>query len=459
MSVLRNCLSATAETCRRKTSQTSHKCRDRGHSFTAGVRSCQVGRVGVKPDGNCDLVYLVSRFPSLSETFIYNELLALQQDGFSVGLMPMMRQNAKVKHAYIAPLLEVVEFMPPIASLRHLQAHAYFLRHAPGKYVRALRLVVSGTWRRPLLLGKSLYAFGKGVACAFQIRERRVGHLHAHWATMPTTAALVIASLLDIPFSFTAHAWDIFKEPTMLAEKMRRAEFVVTISEYNSRYLQSLCPDLPAGRIAVVRCGIDLGKFPYREPHHVRSPLIVSVARLVEKKGLRWLVEACALLRGKRPELRCQIVGQGPQKSFLESLIAELGVQEQVSLLGSLPHEEVQLLLRRASMFVLPCVVDKSGDRDGIPVALMEAMASGVPVISTAISGIPELVQDGVTGLLVPDSDARALAGAIERLLDDPELGLALSRNARRRVLEEYDIERNIRRKESLFRSCSLELA
>jgi glycosyltransferase involved in cell wall biosynthesis len=163
-----------------------------------------------------------------------------------------------------------------------------------------------------MILGKSLYAFGKGVALAQALRGRSLQHLHAHWATMPTTAALVISRLLDIPFSFTAHAWDIYKEPAMLPEKMRAAQFVVTISHYNRNYLQSVCPDLPPDRIQVVRCGIDLERFSFSPPVSTSPPLILSVARSVEKKGLHWLVEACTLLmRDQNVPFRCEIVGRG----------------------------------------------------------------------------------------------------------------------------------------------------
>ena len=398
------------------------------------------------------LAYLTTKFPRLSETFIYEELLALRDMDVDVRLLAFYRTGERV-HGYMQSMRDAVIYAPPILSRAHLAAHWHFVRSCPDSYRAALAQIIGEVWRTPIILGKSLYAFCKGVALAHivEINGNPPRHLHAHWATMPTTAAMVIGQLLDVPFSFTAHAWDIFKEQAMLPAKLRTADFAVTISEYNRRYLSRLCPSA-ADRIHVVRCGVNLARFSHqRECCKADPPHILSVGRLVEKKGLSYLVEACARLRDRGVDFACTIVGDGPQQHALERLIAARDLQEVVKLAGGLPQEELCDLWQMTCVFVLPCTITRNGNRDGIPVVLMEAMASGVPVVSTTVSGIPELVEDGVTGLLVPPDDAEVLSQAISRLLTDPELAARLARAGRQRVEREYDVVRNTRHKAHLL--------
>lgn len=398
------------------------------------------------------LAYLTTKFPALSETFIYEELLALCELGFDLRFFAFYSTGERA-HSYTQALCDTIIYVPPFFSRAHLAAHWHFARARPGPYRAAVSQIIRETWRTPAILGKSLYAFCKGVALAHILGTDGdlPQHLHAHWATMPTTAALVVSQLLDIPFSFTAHAWDIFKEQAMLPAKLRAADFAVTISEYNRRHLRQLCP-AATDRIHVIRCGVNLTRFPY---HHERAiadpPRILTVGRLVEKKGLRWLIEACAQLRSQGFDFICAIVGGGPQRSALEQLIVAHSLQDAVKLTGGLPQEELRGLWQTASLFALPCTVTRNGNRDGIPVVLMEAMASGIPVVSTAVSGIPELVEDGVTGLLVPPNDASQLGQAMGRLLADPQLSARLAWAGRRRVEREYDVTRNTLDKARLF--------
>lgn len=398
------------------------------------------------------LAYLTTKFPRLSETFIYEELLTLGDMDVDVCLLAFYHTGERA-HGYMQAMQDMVIYAPPILSRAHLAAHWHFVRSCLDSYRAALVQIIGGVWRTPVILGKSLYAFCKGVALAHILvtNGNLPQHLHAHWATMPTTAAMVIGQLLDIPFSFTAHAWDIFKEQAMLPAKLRAADFTVTISEYNRRYLSQLCP-AAADRIHVVRCGVNLARFSHRrEYRNANPPHILSVGRLVEKKGLSYLVDACAHLRDGGIDFTCTIVGDGPQRDALERLIAARDLQEIVKLAGGLPQEDLCDLWQMACVFVLPCTITRNGNRDGIPVVLMEAMASGVPVVSTTVSGIPELVEDGVTGLLVPPDDAEALSQAISHLLADPDLAARLARAGRQRVEREYDVVRNTRNKAHLL--------
>jgi glycosyltransferase involved in cell wall biosynthesis len=273
------------------------------------------------------------------------------------------------------------------------------------------------------------------------LRREPVTHLHAHFATGPTQVAMLTHELLGIPYSFTAHARDIFCDtpPALLRAEMERARAVVTVSEYNRRYLQSRSRRLN-GKVHCVACGLDLSEFPFRAPRATSPPSILAVARLVEKKGLGDLLEAADLLRREGHSFRVEIIGEGPLRSVLDARIAQAGLEDRVTLHGAQPHEVVRAAYERAAIFVLPCVVAEDGDRDGIPVVLLEAMACGVPVVSTSVVGIPELIHSGREGLIVPPNEPRELADALARLLVDVPLRERLARAARARIEQAYSI-------------------
>lgn len=402
------------------------------------------------PQPTLNVAYITSKYPLFSETFIYEEVLALRRMGVGTTLFAL-RPTGEQSHDFSRDLDETVEFVSPVFSLSNLRAHLKFCTRA--SYWNTLRLIVGDNWASPMPLLKNLYAFSKGVAWAERLdRAPSFGHLHAHWATMPTTTAWVAAELLDIPFSFTAHAWDIFKGPSMLRRKLRSAALAVTISEYNRRYLSEIGGS-EAAPVEVARCGLRLERFPFEMPKTpARRFEIVSAARLVPKKGLTYLIDACALLRARGVELRLRVVGDGPERQHLETRIAEHQLADCVELTGSVLHEDLVPLLRTGDAFVLPCVETSDGNRDGIPVALMEAMALGIPAVSTRISGISELVEHDVTGLLARPGDANELADQIERLIGSPDLARYLAEAGRLRIEAEYDISQNVLQKAKLLR-------
>jgi glycosyltransferase involved in cell wall biosynthesis len=293
-------------------------------------------------------------------------------------------------------------------------------------------------WRQPLRLAKTLGVLWHTLALAARVRALGPEHIHAHWATYPSTAALLLSRLLRVPMSFTSHAHDIFVEDQLVREKLLGATFAVTISEYNREYLSHRHGSDAAGGLEVVHCGVELAAYEYR-PQGREPGTILSVGRLDAIKGFRHLIEACELLRRDGRAVRCEIVGEGELGPELTSLVARHRLERVVSLPGALPQEAVRQRLQRAAVFALPSEIAPDGNRDGIPVALMEAMAVGTPVVSTTVSGIPELVRDA--GLLVPPADARALADAIARLMDDAELSHRMVTAARRRVTQRFDAD------------------
>jgi glycosyltransferase involved in cell wall biosynthesis len=299
------------------------------------------------------------------------------------------------------------------------------------------------TWRRFLHAGY----------LAQQARQAGVERLHAHFAHGATRVAMLASMLTGLRFSFTAHARDIYTaNRVLLREKIEGAEYVVTCTRANQEYLQELVEPGQRGKIILGYHGVDVEKFTPAAPGGGEdAPLILSVGRLVAKKGFPDLLSACGILRRKGYDFRCLLVGDGPERPALEAMVRTLDLGGVVGMPGSHSQEELLELYRRATIFALPCRILENGDRDGIPNVLLEAMAVGVPVVSSTVSGIGELVRNGENGLLVRERDERALAAAIESLVQDAALRARLSRNARATVAAKFDAAVNSQRLARLF--------
>jgi glycosyltransferase involved in cell wall biosynthesis len=276
---------------------------------------------------------------------------------------------------------------------------------------------------------------------------------HAHFAHGSATLALLVSRLTGRPFSFTAHARDLLvaTHPSMVRRKAAEAGAVIAVSEFTAARLRALA-GAHGDRVVVVRNGIDTEAIrgaadasPGR-----RDPVVLAVARLVEKKGLDTLVRACRTLRDRGLEVRCEIIGEGPERPALEFLIRTLGLERSVSLLGAQPHEEVLRRLGRGRVFALPCRRARDGDEDALPVALVEALASGLPAVSTTAGGIAELVADGTTGRLVRPGDPEALADALAELLENDELWARLQAGGRDAAAP-YDVARCVDELQTVF--------
>jgi len=258
--------------------------------------------------------------------------------------------------------------------------------------------------------------------------------------------------LTGVPYTFTAHAKDIFHdsvEPEDLSTKLADAAAVVTVSDFNLVHLRASF-GAAAERVVRVYNGLDLDAFPY-EPPVQRSPLIVAVGRLIEKKGFVDLVRACGLLDTRGVGFSCQIVGTGPEEATLRAEIEALGLSSRVELLGARPQGQVKRLVRASAAFAAPCVVGADGNRDGLPTVLLEAMALGTPCVATDVTGIPEVLLDGRTGLSAAQHDPAGLADALQRLLADPELRVQLAKQARRMIEDHFDIARQAAQVRALF--------
>jgi colanic acid/amylovoran biosynthesis glycosyltransferase len=400
--------------------------------------------------GNRKIAYVVSRFPHVSETFIVRELTAVDsQPGVELSLFSLFSPVTPIVHPAAIPWLDRLHRAGPTASVG---AMLWWLRRRPGRLLGCVAGIVRGYVRRPSILLRALATLPLACAHARTMRVLGVEHVHAHYATYPALAAWACRRLTGIPYSFTAHAHDLFVQQLHLCEKLREASFVVPVSEFNRAFL-ARCDadgDIPAH---VIHCGIDIEAYPYRPrvPSSQGPVNALCVASLQEYKGHRVLLEALA--RGQPPvnRLSLDLVGDGELRRPLMHLAVQLGIDDRVRFHGSLPEHEVNGLLAQADLFVLASTVARNGQMDGIPVALMEALACGVPVVATRLSGIPELVRNGETGLLAEPGDPASLGEALRELLVDPASALERAEAGRRLVETEFDSKRSAEELVSLF--------
>jgi glycosyltransferase involved in cell wall biosynthesis len=398
----------------------------------------------------CVLGYVLRKFPVLSETFVLNEILALEARGVEVHIFPLAPSRDPRFHEGVGRLKATMHHVPGLSDISTLLRHARRLAdRKPERFRRRLLRALGSA--KP----ERVWRFLQAAYVADRARRLRVTHLHAHFANHPAMVAHEAAKLSGIPFSFTAHAYDMYREAdtAAIARTMADAKFTVTISEHNVEFLKSIARK-PPPRIELVRNGVDMRKFAPNGGAPAGAFRMLTVSRLVEKKGLPVLIEACRLLRDRGLSFRCDIVGKGAQRALLEQLIKQWDLGRHVNLIGALAHQEVLERYHDAHAVVLPCIVAQDGNQDGLPVSIVEALACGVPVVTTPVSGVPEAVRHGENGLLVPPSDAKGLADALEHLIRDPELLAALRTNARASVLEQFDEQQTAHRLHDLFRGA-----
>ena len=435
--------------------------------------------------GRKPIAFLFPAFPVLHQTFVLWEVLALRQLGVPIALYSLKLPSTRSQQPEGAALAREVTYLPRTLSWPVLWANlSTFTRH-PGRYLGTVVGLVREWWRdrhakglwrdksaprdaamsmltfrdrvqvitnqHPVMyLLRSLWLVLPAVYLGCELQRAGIDRLHAHWASYPTTVALVIRWIFGIPFSFTAHAYDIYLVPQLLSAKVRAAECVVTCANVNARYLGQLGGAATHGRIIVNYHGVNLERFrPRASVPHEEIPSIVTCGRLQLYKGHHILLQACARL--KQP-VRCIVIGEGPQRDNLEELARSLGIGDRVEFSGPLPQTEVARLYSQATLFVLASIViESTGRRDVIPNVLAEAMAMQVPVVATSISGIGELVTDGVSGRLVPPNDPATLARVLDELLGDPSQRQRLALGGYRKVTAEFDRSVNIRALADLF--------
>ena len=393
--------------------------------------------------------YVLRMFPQASETFVANEVLELERLGLPVRLYSYRRPQETVRHECVRQIQSPITYLPdplwrhPLALVK---AHRALYRRDPSRYRSVLRYALRSflrerdldVWRR----------FTQAGYLATLIERDGVTHLHAHFAHGATHVTMLTAMFSALPFGFSAHARDIYTaKRSLLREKIAAARYVVTCTEANRAHLRQVVDAEQHEKVLLAYHGVNLSKFAPEPPvASSEPPLVLSVGRLVEKKGFPHLIRACRTLLDRGYALRCLIIGEGPERRRLEAQVRSLGLEGVVALPGARTQEELVDEYHRATVLALPCRVLANGDRDGIPNVLVEAMAMGLPVVSTAVSGIPELIDSGHNGLLVPEGDEAALASAIELLLQDGALRARLARQGRATVEQRFDSAATARR-------------
>jgi glycosyltransferase involved in cell wall biosynthesis len=401
--------------------------------------------------------FVVKRYPRYSETFVVREILAHEKAGLSIEIFALRPPNDG-------------HFQDVIARVRAPVQYLYLPSDGLGaEGMGGTTLKVSFFWRA---LSEASTVFPgffaaledartveprhlyQAVLLAQEVRRKGIGHLHTPFASDAATVTRLAARFADIPYSLTARAKDIFHksaEMDDLRRKFRDAAAVITISDYHVQYLRATFGSL-ADNVQRIYNGLDLEEFPFQVPDQ-RPPVIVAVGRLVPKKGFDDLIAACALLAARGRQFMCRIIGAGPLRAELGAQIDRLGLQVHVALVGPLPQAEVIKEMRNSAVLAAPCIVDEDGDRDGLPNVIQEALALGTPVVSTDVTGIPEVVRDGETGLQVPQHDPPALATAIERLLLNRALRGQLATGGRRLMEAEFDIRCTTQKRRALFQA------
>lgn len=390
------------------------------------------------------VAYVIGTYPLLTTTFIDREIAMLRELGVEVVVVSLRRPHGRLSPEQTEANGHV-RYVLPVAPLALVLAQLRFGFTRPFVYFRTLSYLLTRPHPTVKARLRTILHFGEGVQVADVLRRTpRSNPIHAHFIDRAATVALVAGRLLGRPYSVTAHANDIYVDPVMLPEKIVEATFVATCTGYNAAHLARVSPEAAAS-VTCIHHGLDVNRYVPAIEISTDLPAILAVGQLREKKGFTYLVAACAELRERGHEFVCDIVGEGPLRPELEAQIRESQLEDTVSLHGALDHQNVIDHYRTASVFTLPCVTAANGDRDGIPNVILEAMAMELPVVSTRHSGIPEAVDDGISGLLVPQRDVAALADAIERLLGDGGLRRRMGRAGRQIVVSRFDVATNVK--------------
>jgi colanic acid/amylovoran biosynthesis glycosyltransferase len=393
-----------------------------------------------------NVAYVVKRYPVFSQTFIVNEILAHEAAGFETTIFALhppndghfqdsiSRVRAPVRYLGGASSTKASEFWARLGELGALSPQVW-------SQLAAVRYEAADDLYRAVLL-------------ALEVRKRGISHLHAHFATSATTVARMAALFAGITYSFTAHAKDIFSDevqPEDFTRKVHDAAAVITVSDYNTTFLNDAYPGAAVHRIYN---GLALDRFNFCSPAR-RSRSIVAVGRFVEKKGFADLIDACAQLRARGVDFECDLIGGGELAGALRMQIETHGLQSMVRMAGELPQQAVIERVQRAAVLAAPCVVAADNDRDGLPTVLTEALALGTPSISTDVTGIPELIRHDETGLLVNQHDPTGLAAALQRLLDDAALRERLAVSGRKLIETNFDAAHNARALREIWAGCT----
>src|SRR5262245_13555490 len=407
-----------------------------------------------RPRDPMRIAYVIPGYPPLaSQPFVVNEMIAMQEAGHEGVLLPIYASTEPpVRHGTFARFKPVAVLPAALCDPRTLTVALWMLLRHPRRSARALAGLHRAAGRSAWAHARVAVVTPKALAAAWQLRRLGVERIHAHFANHTADCAAIAGSVAALPFSFTAHAYDIYSTAprhlnATLDWKLRHAEHVFAVSNYGRDFLRARLPVAERARVCTAYVGIPTALFRAEPPPSDADGIqLLCVARFQEKKGLDTLVDACALLRDRGVRFHLRLIGDGRQRGSLVEQVERLALGVHVDIPGPMPQEDVAQALRRCHVFVMPCRRDRTGDMDGIPTVFMEALATGRPVVSCAVSGVPELVREGETGLLVPPDDPKALADALATLAGDAALRARLGQRGRALVERQHDQDHNARR-------------
>ena len=386
------------------------------------------------------ILYITTSLPSITLTFVYREIQKLQNVSYHIETVSMNRplKNHISKEAnnlyrstfYLDQYTIIIKFLSQL-KLFFSKPRLWFKLFKFAFFEKEVQSLKDYL--------RILYHFIEAGFLYSKYKDSSIDQIHSHFLTGPTSIAMFLSKYLEIPFSFTMHASLIYIDPLMLRTKLIKCKKAITISTYNKEYLLSKYGTEFEKKIKIIHCGIDVNNFCSQKIKKKSPPLILAVGQLTERKGFRYILDACDILRNLNISFHCNIIGDGEKKNLMDKYNA-LNLHRCVSFLGSQPQDVVKSMLQEASIFVLPSIITTNGMREGIPVALMEAMAMELPVVSTKTVGIPELIENGREGFLVEQKNSEQLATALKKLLEDDNLKNKMGKEGRKKVEKYFNI-------------------
>ncbi|MDB4413233.1 glycosyltransferase family 4 protein [Pirellulaceae bacterium] len=402
------------------------------------------------------IAYVMSWFPKLSETFVLREMNEIETLGYQVEVFPLRKGSTNKIHAQAKKVVSRAHYTG-LMSVAILLSNLLTIVQSPLRYLEILWTLIRANLGSARYFFGSLIFFPKAIHLARQMQSMKIDCIHAHFASHPAAVAYVINRISGIPYSFTAHGSDLHRDQHMLLEKTTNAACVVAISDYNRNLILDTCGTEFGEKIKVVHCGIDTNTFTPSKTRPVKPEKdrlqIICIGTLHEVKGQTYLLDACKLLKELGVDFHCKFVGGGPDAKLLAAKTKKLILESQVTFCGPCDESEVRDYLLNADVLVCPSVPTSDGRREGIPVVIMEAMGSGVPCIASDISGIPEIVEHAVNGILTPPKNAKAIANGLQTLGNDERLRLRYSNAAVRKVKQEFDLTKNVKLLANVFKS------
>ena len=387
--------------------------------------------------------YILLWFPKPSETFIFSEITSLTNLGLPISVYTLYGKLEKNLSSDMRSYRGRVIHLGMKSIVVHPLFICYWLFRSPAQTVRLIASTLFRKWKGVEKTAENGWALLCAFFLAYRFEKDQIQHIHAPWACGCATAAWFASSLTGIPFSFTIRAWDIYPPDSLIGIKSRDALLVRSETQYNINCLHEQI-GCSKDKMHLTRNGVPMHESEHQPQKVVTAPFqLLAVGRFVGKKGYQYLFRGCEILRNKGVDFHLDMVGDGNRLNELKRLSSSLGLASYVTFHGFQPYDQIPKYFRQADFFIMPSIIDSSGDRDGIPTVLLEALLYYVPVVATPVSGIPELVEDGVTGLLVPPKDPDAIAEAVLQLISDQDIGATMAKNGHDKVVNLFNAQQN----------------